>query len=156
VWGGDWNHPVTGSEWGTTAAERSRSRQPTGSGCRYPRQIFRAAVRRQHRSITSLCRLRGTCDQSITSSKHRYRTTTCLWSTSRFPRHSLVRPSGVNTQYLADILGPEAGEWLQQAALAICAQIPLDVLADTIQPFPTFLEIYVAALKQLRAEIAAS
>ena len=40
-------------------------------------------------------------------------------------------------------LGPEAGEWLQQATLAIRAQVPLDVLVDTIQPFPTFSEIYV-------------
>jgi pyruvate/2-oxoglutarate dehydrogenase complex dihydrolipoamide dehydrogenase (E3) component len=50
-------------------------------------------------------------------------------------------------------LGPEAGEWLQQATLAIRAQVPLDVLRDVIQPFPTFSEIYVAALKTLRAEI---
>jgi pyruvate/2-oxoglutarate dehydrogenase complex dihydrolipoamide dehydrogenase (E3) component len=50
-------------------------------------------------------------------------------------------------------LGPEAGEWLQQATLAIRAHVPLDVLADTIQPFPTFSEIYVGALKALRAEI---
>ena len=50
-------------------------------------------------------------------------------------------------------LGPEAGEWLQQATLAIRARVPLDVLRDTIQPFPTFSEIYVAALKALRAEI---
>jgi dihydrolipoamide dehydrogenase len=53
-------------------------------------------------------------------------------------------------------LGPEAGEWLQQATLAIRAHIPLEVLADTIQPFPTFSEIYVAALKGLRGEIAGS
>ena len=52
-------------------------------------------------------------------------------------------------------LGPEAGEWLQQATLAIRARVPLEVLSDTIQPFPTFSEIYVAALKSLRAEIAA-
>ena len=51
-------------------------------------------------------------------------------------------------------LGPEAGEWLQQATLAIRARIPLDVLRDTIQPFPTFSEIYVAALKALRDVIA--
>ena len=50
-------------------------------------------------------------------------------------------------------LGPEAGEWLQQATLAIRARIPLDVLRDTIQPFPTFSEIYVAALKSLQDEI---
>jgi len=53
-------------------------------------------------------------------------------------------------------LGPEAGEWLQQATLAIRAHVPLDVLTDTIQPFPTFSEIYVEALKSLRGEIAAA
>ena len=50
-------------------------------------------------------------------------------------------------------LGPEAGEWMQQATLAIRARVPLEVLRDTIQPFPTFSEIYVAALKALRKEI---
>ena len=52
-------------------------------------------------------------------------------------------------------LGPEAGEWLQQATLAIRAKVPLEVLRDTIQPFPTFSEIYVAALKALREQIRA-
>jgi dihydrolipoamide dehydrogenase len=52
-------------------------------------------------------------------------------------------------------LGPEAGEWLQQATLAIRAHIPIDVLRDTIQPFPSFSEIHNAALKALRREIAA-
>ena len=56
----------------------------------------------------------------------------------------------------AHALGPEAGEWMQQATLAIRARIPLAVLSDTIQPFPTFSEIYVAALKGLRHEIAKS
>jgi dihydrolipoamide dehydrogenase len=49
-------------------------------------------------------------------------------------------------------LGPEAGEWLQQATLAIRARVPLEVLRDTIQPFPTFSEIFVAALKALRGK----
>ena len=53
-------------------------------------------------------------------------------------------------------LGPEAGEWLQQATLAIRARVPLDVLLDVIQPFPTFSEIYLAALKALRKEVAAA
>jgi len=53
-------------------------------------------------------------------------------------------------------MGPEAGEWMQQATLAIRAHVPLDVLRDTIQPFPTFSEIYVDALKALRAIIAAA
>jgi dihydrolipoamide dehydrogenase len=50
-------------------------------------------------------------------------------------------------------LGPEAGEWLQQATLAIRARVPLEVLRDTIQPFPTFSEIYLAALEALHDEI---
>jgi dihydrolipoamide dehydrogenase len=51
-------------------------------------------------------------------------------------------------------LGPEAGEWMQQATLAIHARVPLDVLRDVIQPFPTFSLVYVAALKALRTAIA--
>jgi pyruvate/2-oxoglutarate dehydrogenase complex dihydrolipoamide dehydrogenase (E3) component len=53
-------------------------------------------------------------------------------------------------------LGPEAGEWLQQATLAIRAGVPLDILRDTIQPFPTFSEIYVEALKELRGDVPAA
>ncbi len=53
-------------------------------------------------------------------------------------------------------LGPEAGEWLQQATLAIRTHTPLEVLSDTIQPFPTFSEVFVSALKKLRGEIAAA
>ena len=56
----------------------------------------------------------------------------------------------------AHALGPEAGEWLQQATLAIRARVPLQVLRDTIQPFPTFSEIYVDALKALYTQITAS
>ena len=51
-------------------------------------------------------------------------------------------------------LGPEAGEWLQQATLAIRAHIPVEVLSDTIQPFPSFSSIYAAALAALRMRIA--
>jgi pyruvate/2-oxoglutarate dehydrogenase complex dihydrolipoamide dehydrogenase (E3) component len=51
-------------------------------------------------------------------------------------------------------LGPEAGEWLQQATLAIRAGIPLEVLSDTIQPFPSFSSIFDSAFKALRMEIA--
>jgi pyruvate/2-oxoglutarate dehydrogenase complex dihydrolipoamide dehydrogenase (E3) component len=49
----------------------------------------------------------------------------------------------------AHALGPEAGEWLQQATLAIRARIPLDLLEDTIQPFPTFAEVFRFALAEL-------
>jgi pyruvate/2-oxoglutarate dehydrogenase complex dihydrolipoamide dehydrogenase (E3) component len=51
-------------------------------------------------------------------------------------------------------LGPEAGEWLQQATLAIRAHVPLEVLNDVIQPFPSFSGIYDGALMALRMQIA--
>ncbi|MGH2979730.1 MAG: dihydrolipoyl dehydrogenase family protein [Solirubrobacterales bacterium] len=50
-------------------------------------------------------------------------------------------------------LGPEAGEWLGQATLAIRAQVPIAVLKDTIQPFPTFSEIYLHAMQELTAKV---
>jgi pyruvate/2-oxoglutarate dehydrogenase complex dihydrolipoamide dehydrogenase (E3) component len=52
-------------------------------------------------------------------------------------------------------LGPEAGEWMQQATLGIRARVPLEVMRDVIQPFPTFSEIYVAALTALHHRIGA-
>jgi pyruvate/2-oxoglutarate dehydrogenase complex dihydrolipoamide dehydrogenase (E3) component len=51
-------------------------------------------------------------------------------------------------------LGPEAGEWLGQATLAIRAKLALETLLDTIQPFPTFSEAYLDALLELEATIA--
>jgi pyruvate/2-oxoglutarate dehydrogenase complex dihydrolipoamide dehydrogenase (E3) component len=51
-------------------------------------------------------------------------------------------------------LGPDAGEWLQQATLAIRAHVPVDVLYDTIQPFPSFSGIYGTAVNLLRMQIA--
>jgi pyruvate/2-oxoglutarate dehydrogenase complex dihydrolipoamide dehydrogenase (E3) component len=50
-------------------------------------------------------------------------------------------------------LGPEAGEWMQQITLAIRAEVPVEVIRDTIQPFPSFSEIVAAAVKQLRQTI---
>ena len=51
-------------------------------------------------------------------------------------------------------LGPEAGEWLQQATLAIRARVPLEVMRDTIQPFPTFSEAFLYGLQKLSAPAA--
>jgi pyruvate/2-oxoglutarate dehydrogenase complex dihydrolipoamide dehydrogenase (E3) component len=52
-------------------------------------------------------------------------------------------------------LGPEAGEWLQQATLAIRARVPLDVMNDVIQPFPSFSEAFLDALEKLGANVPA-
>jgi pyruvate/2-oxoglutarate dehydrogenase complex dihydrolipoamide dehydrogenase (E3) component len=50
-------------------------------------------------------------------------------------------------------LGPEAGEWAQQATLAIRASVRLEVVRDTIQPFPSSPDIYADAVKALRLEV---
>ena len=49
----------------------------------------------------------------------------------------------------ATAVGPEAGEWLQQLTLAIRAEVPVEVLRDTIQPYPTFSEAVVFAARDL-------
>jgi len=46
-------------------------------------------------------------------------------------------------------VGPEAGEWLGQLTLAIRAEVPVDVLLDTIQPYPTFSEAIFSAVLEL-------
>jgi pyruvate/2-oxoglutarate dehydrogenase complex dihydrolipoamide dehydrogenase (E3) component len=46
-------------------------------------------------------------------------------------------------------VGPEAGEWLGQLTLAVRAEIPVEVLLDTIQPYPTFSEAIFNALQAL-------
>jgi pyruvate/2-oxoglutarate dehydrogenase complex dihydrolipoamide dehydrogenase (E3) component len=46
-------------------------------------------------------------------------------------------------------VGPESGEWCQQLTLAVRAEVPLDVLLDVIQPFPTFSEAVFWALQEL-------
>jgi pyruvate/2-oxoglutarate dehydrogenase complex dihydrolipoamide dehydrogenase (E3) component len=50
-------------------------------------------------------------------------------------------------------LGPDAGEWMQQATLAIRAGVPIEIINDTIQPFPTFSEIFYYALAELSSKI---
>jgi pyruvate/2-oxoglutarate dehydrogenase complex dihydrolipoamide dehydrogenase (E3) component len=49
----------------------------------------------------------------------------------------------------AVVVAPEAGEWLGQLTLAVRAEIPVTVLRDTIQPFPTFSEAIFFAARDL-------
>ena len=51
-------------------------------------------------------------------------------------------------------VGPEAGEWIGQLTLAVRAEVPIDVLLDTIQPYPTFSEAIFNALLQLETELS--
>jgi pyruvate/2-oxoglutarate dehydrogenase complex dihydrolipoamide dehydrogenase (E3) component len=46
-------------------------------------------------------------------------------------------------------VGPEAGEWLGQITLAVRSETPLEILLDTIQPYPTFSEAIFNALLEL-------
>ncbi len=47
-------------------------------------------------------------------------------------------------------VAPLAGEWIHQAALAIRARIPIDVLLDQVAQFPTYSEGYLKALERLQ------
>ena len=46
-------------------------------------------------------------------------------------------------------VGPQAAEWLGQLTLAVRSATPVDVLVDTIQPYPTFSEGIFFALREL-------
>jgi dihydrolipoamide dehydrogenase len=45
--------------------------------------------------------------------------------------------------------GPQATEWLGQLTLAVRSATPVDVLVDTIQPYPSFSEAIFFALREL-------
>jgi pyruvate/2-oxoglutarate dehydrogenase complex dihydrolipoamide dehydrogenase (E3) component len=53
-------------------------------------------------------------------------------------------------------VGPQAAEWLGQLTLAVRSATPLDVLLDTIQPYPTFSEAIFFALRELEDALAAA
>ena len=46
-------------------------------------------------------------------------------------------------------VGPQAAEWLGQLTLAVRSATPVEVLLDTIQPYPTFSEAIFFALRKL-------
>ena len=88
-----------------------------------------------------------------------YSATVALGDTARTSTYSRPKPDGLLTLVSdgerltgASAAGPEAGEWLQQATLAIKAEVPLGVLYETMQPFPSFSGLYLNALRALRAE----
>jgi pyruvate/2-oxoglutarate dehydrogenase complex dihydrolipoamide dehydrogenase (E3) component len=51
-------------------------------------------------------------------------------------------------------VGPQAAEWLGQFTLAIRAEVPVETLLDTIQPYPTFSEGVFYALKELQGVLS--
>ena len=46
-------------------------------------------------------------------------------------------------------VAPLASEWIHEAVLAIRAQLPIDVLIDTVAQFPSYSEGYLLALEKL-------
>ena len=84
---------------------------------------------------------------------------TAAWDVDRLPRSStyerpkrpgllkLYARGGVLVGALA--VGPEAGEWLGQLTLAVRTRVSVDVLQDTIQPYPTFSEAIFFAARRL-------
>ena len=52
-------------------------------------------------------------------------------------------------------VGPQATEWLGQLTLAVRSATPIEVLVDTIQPYPTFSEAIFFAVQELRDQLAA-
>lgn len=53
----------------------------------------------------------------------------------------------------AVVVGPQAAEWLGQLTLAVRTATPIDVLLDTIQPYPTFSEAIFWCLLELRDKL---
>jgi dihydrolipoamide dehydrogenase len=51
-------------------------------------------------------------------------------------------------------VGPQAAEWLGQFTLAIRAEVPVETLLDTIQPYPTFSESLFYSLKDLVLQLS--
>jgi len=51
-------------------------------------------------------------------------------------------------------VGPQAAEWLGQFTLAIRAEVGVETLLDTIQPYPTFSEGVFYALQELQGSLS--
>jgi dihydrolipoamide dehydrogenase len=53
-------------------------------------------------------------------------------------------------------VGPQAAEWLGQLTLAVRSATPVDVVLDTIQPYPTFSEAIFFAVRELEDALRAA
>ena len=53
-------------------------------------------------------------------------------------------------------VGPQATEWLGQLTLAVRSATPIEILLDTIQPYPTFSEAIFLCLRELEDALGAA
>jgi len=82
--------------------------------------------------------------------------TSRIWTYERPERPGFVRLFADPKRRVlvgAVIVGPQATEWLGQLTLAVRSETPIDVLLDTIQPFPTFSEGIFFTLQELAAAL---
>ncbi|MGJ9403103.1 dihydrolipoyl dehydrogenase family protein [Arthrobacter sp. KK5.5] len=70
------------------------------------------------------------------------------WTYERDPKAVLGLLADMERKVLvgAWAVGPQAGEWIHYAALAVRAELPISLLRDQVAQFPTFHEAYLAAL----------
>ena len=73
------------------------------------------------------------------------------WTYEREPRGELGLVADRRRRVLlgAWVVAPLASEWIHQAAMAVRAEVPIDVLLDGVAQFPTWSEGYVTALESL-------
>ena len=138
---GIWPLTYVGKYQGRVAAANILGREATANYAAVPRVVFTdpqaAAV--------------GAADGTLTATvpvSSVPKAATYSWGYADRPGFLTLVSDG-NQLTGAYALGPEAGEWMQQATLAIRAAVPLEILRDTIQPFPTFVEIFLYALAEL-------
>jgi pyruvate/2-oxoglutarate dehydrogenase complex dihydrolipoamide dehydrogenase (E3) component len=138
---GIWPFTHVGKYQGRVAAADMLGREASADYRAVPRVVFTdpqiAAVGEQEGSASGTAQL-----ESIT------RTSTYSREYDKHPGFLTVVSDG-DKLVGAHAVGPEAGEWLQQATLAIKAEVPIEVLRQTIQPYPTFSEAIFYALKDL-------
>jgi dihydrolipoamide dehydrogenase len=74
------------------------------------------------------------------------------WTYEREPAGELGLVADADRRVLlgAWAVAPLAGEWIHQAALAVRAEIPIDVLLDGVAQFPTWSEGHLTALERLQ------
>jgi pyruvate/2-oxoglutarate dehydrogenase complex dihydrolipoamide dehydrogenase (E3) component len=138
---GIWPFTHVGKYQGRVAAADILGRDVTADYRAVPRVVFTdpqiAAVGEQDGSATGTAQL-----ESIS------RTSTYSREYDKHPGFLTVVSDGEKL-IGAHAVGPEAGEWLQQATLAIKAEVPIEMLRQTIQPYPTFSEAFFYALADL-------
>ncbi|SFR06812.1 Pyruvate/2-oxoglutarate dehydrogenase complex, dihydrolipoamide dehydrogenase (E3) component [Lentzea waywayandensis] len=143
---GQWNLTHVGKYQGRVAAANILGQKASVNYDAVPRVVFTdpqvAAVGAAEGKYTATAHLSGVA------------------RTATYTREYATRPGFLTLVSDGEVLtgayavGPEAGEWLQQATVAIRAKVPLSVLLDVIQPFPTFSEAFLNALRDLAKEVA--